>query len=128
MPCGHSRGHPFLPEYLSLVATHHQAFICPLDYTSAGARVASRDRINEWVQDRTHGLIRDLIQPFDLLASTRLVVTNAVYFKGAWAGPFDPSRTKSMPFDVTLDRCKQVAMMNHTGSILFLGRVVDPTR
>lgn len=68
---------------------HRTAFELPQ------AAVAS---INEWVKGKTQGNIPQLLQPAQLTASTHLVVTNAVYFKGAWATPFDASRTVAAPF------------------------------
>ncbi|MCL1493445.1 MAG: serpin family protein [Pseudanabaena sp. Salubria-1] len=42
---------------------------------------------------------------------TRLVLVNAIYFKGNWASQFEPKHTKVAPFWVTPDCAIQVSMM-----------------
>lgn len=54
--------------------------------------------INSWVEQKTKNKIKDLISPDALDALTRLVLVNAVYFKGNWADKFDPAKTKKEPF------------------------------
>ena len=58
----------------------------------------TRIAINTWVEKKTNDKIKDLISPGTLDAMTRLVLANAIYFKGKWASPFDSSATKNMPF------------------------------
>ncbi len=52
----------------------------------------SRRAINGWVYERTRGRITDLIPPRGIGPRERLVLANAVYFKGRWAQPFDLGR------------------------------------
>lgn len=59
---------------------------------------AARRRINDWVAEATANRIRDLLPPGFIDASTRLVLTNAVYFKAAWADPFTASGTYEETF------------------------------
>ncbi|MBN2747111.1 MAG: serpin family protein [Bacteroidales bacterium] len=62
----------------------------------------SRLEINRWIEDKTKEKIKDLI-PFGMITSdTRLVLTNAIYFKGDWANQFEKENTKDKPF-YTLD-------------------------
>lgn len=70
--------------------------------------------INTWVAAQTNDKIKDLI-PEDLLSElTRLVLTNAVYFKGAWRNKFEAGNTKKDVFN-TLDGGQQkVDMMSAT--------------
>lgn len=58
----------------------------------------SSDRINGWVKDKTEGLITELVTPGVLVPGTELVLTNAVYFKSAWARPFEKDRTLEEDF------------------------------
>ncbi|KAM3932421.1 glia-derived nexin [Leptodactylus fuscus] len=55
--------------------------------------------INQWVKNETKGMIDNLISP-ELLDSslTRLVVVNALYFKGLWKSRFQPENTKKRIF------------------------------
>jgi len=57
--------------------------------------------INEWVEDETREKIKDLIQRGVLTPFTRLVLTNAVYFKGDWASPFEKEATREEDFTLT---------------------------
>ena len=58
----------------------------------------TRKIINAWVEQQTNDKIKDLIQPGVLNELTRLVVTNAIYFKGNWASRFEKENTKKAPF------------------------------
>jgi serpin B len=58
--------------------------------------------------------------PPDLTALTRLVLTNAIYFKGDWAEQFDKKRTVEAPFTIAEGTKKNVPMMNRTGDIRYM--------
>jgi serpin B len=75
----------------------------------------ARIAINTWVEKKTNEKIKDLISPGILDAMTRLVLANAIYFKGKWAVPFDSSATKDLPFFVTSHDSVNVPMMCKTG-------------
>ena len=59
---------------------------------------AARQRINNWVSEQTEGRIEDLIPPDTINAMTRLVLTNAMYFKAAWLYKFEAEFTNDEPF------------------------------
>ena len=75
----------------------------------------SRRAINGWVYERTRGRITDLIPPRGIDPRERLVLANAVYFKGRWAQPFDPGRTRKLPF-YTGGQSYAVPMMHQVDS------------
>ncbi len=75
-------------------------------YRSAGQRIAS------WVEHQTKGKIKELFAPGTLTAETRLVIVNAIYFKGPWASRFDKSKTHAKPFWVVPDKSTPVPMMS----------------
>lgn len=58
----------------------------------------SAQSINSFVEEKTNKLVQDLIQATDLDSLTRLVLVNAVYFKGNWKQPFDRSQTYGETF------------------------------
>ncbi|MFO0872528.1 MAG: serpin family protein [Phycisphaerales bacterium] len=64
----------------------------------AGETEQSRARINAWVEEHTERRIKDLIPVGGLAPDIRLVITNAVYFKGQWADPFSEGATRDEPF------------------------------
>lgn len=59
---------------------------------------AARLAINAWVEERTAGRVRDLLQPGDTRPSTRLVLASAICFEGRWPVAFDPQHTADRPF------------------------------
>ena len=65
---------------------------------SSRAAEQARQTINAWVAKQTNGKIKDLIGPGVLDAMTRLVLTNAIYFKGNWATQFKKDQTRDQPF------------------------------
>lgn len=102
------KGFPFLKEFLALTSKYFGVLITPVDY---GNGEAARHTINAWVEERTESMIKDLIAPGMLDALTRLVLVNAIYFKGDWASQFDRSRTSQEPFWAGSNGQVQVPMM-----------------
>jgi serpin B len=86
--------------WVDLLATHHGADVVPLDF--AGDTEASRTAINEWVGDRTEGLIPDLLPEGFIDPTTVLVLTDTVYFAAEWQLPFGKYGTVDDTF-TTLD-------------------------
>lgn len=58
----------------------------------------SRQTINLNIEADTRGHIKNLLPEGSISTLTRLVLTNAIYFKGKWAQPFDPSKTSERNF------------------------------
>jgi serpin B len=113
------RGDEFLPGFLDLVRSQYGAGLRPVDFRHAAEE--ARRTINAWVEEQTQGKIKDLIQPSDIDASTSLVLTNAIYFKGDWAHPFEESRTrKDAPFTTTGGRKVNVPLMTQTRPFPYL--------
>jgi serpin B len=72
--------------------------------------------INDWVAQQTQGKITDLFAPGALNAYTRLVLTNAIYFKGQWATAFDAAQTYDAGFTLgSGDRVSAPTMHNTSG-------------
>ena len=89
-------GAPLQAGFLDLIDRHYPGGVNLVDFRRAGenARVA----INRWVEDNTRQKIRDLIPAGSLDAYTRLVLVNAVYFKGMWVLKFSRGATRDEPF------------------------------
>lgn len=86
----------FLPDYLELCKKHYGTSITPVDFK--GNTEGARKTINSWVEDKTNQKIQNLFKPGVLVPLTRLVLVNAIYFKGDWANPFKKEATKPAPF------------------------------
>ena len=56
-------------------------------------------KMNAWIEDKTNGLIKDMIQKLE--DNTVMLIINAIYFKGKWASEFDRTKTEEMPFHLT---------------------------
>jgi serpin B len=90
--------YPFLKPFLALTRHYYDTQITPVDY---GDAEAARGIINAWVEEKTEQKIKNLIPEGVLNALTRLVLVNAIYFKGIWASQFDRNRTDDAPFWVS---------------------------
>lgn len=86
----------FLPDYLKLVSVNYGAAMRLLDFINNPD--PSRIVINTWVADSTSQRITDLIPQGDIDATTRLVLTNAIYFKAQWADTFYSNDTHDNVF------------------------------
>jgi len=99
------------PEYREIV----RSFLCDVQQIDFQQTVASLDRINKWVSEKTKAKIENLINSDAINSETRLILTNAIYFKGKWNTPFLPADTKSKDFLVEGNQLIQTPMMNQTG-------------
>jgi len=85
-------GTPLQPEFVDLIARDYDGHINLVNYHKSAD--AACLEINRWVEDKTRQKIRDLIPPGSLNADTRLVLVNAVYFKGTWVLKFEERDTR----------------------------------
>ena len=92
-------GHDFLPAYLDLRRQHYGVTITPVDYTRAAEQ--ARVTINKWVEAQTQNRIRDILATGTVDELTRLILVNAIYFKGSWLSRFDADATETAPFHVS---------------------------
>lgn len=72
--------------------------------------------INKFVEEKTNNLIKDLIDPSALDSLTRLVLVNAIHFKGKWKKEFSKKDTRQEPFYLNELDSKDVSMMNVKGN------------
>lgn len=89
-------GAPLQPVFLDRVTRQYGGGVKLVDFRHAAE--TARAAINQWVEDRTKQRIRDLIPASGLDDLTRLVLVNAVYFKGMWALRFPEDATRDRPF------------------------------
>ena len=110
-------GYPFIADYLTLLANYYGAGMQSVDF--AAAPDDARQTINAWVSDQTQDRIQDLLQPGTVTGSTRLILTNAIYFKAAWLDPFDEAFTEDGPFTLLDGSRVTVPMMHKTSTYLY---------
>jgi serpin B len=104
------RGFPFRDAYLATLAANYGAGLRLADFT--GDPEGARFDINNWVSGATHARIEDLLPPGSVSNMTRLVLTNAVYFKAPWLNPFDAKDTKTEPFTLLSGSSTSASMMH----------------
>ena len=104
--------HPFLADYLALTKRCYGVEITPMDYARAADAAAAS--INRWVEDKTQDKIKNIIPPGTLDALTRLVLVNAIYFKGNWEHPFQKESTQSALFLLATGREVPAPLMNQS--------------
>lgn len=91
-------GFAVLDPFLDTLAVNYGAGMHVLDFE--GNTEGSRQTINGWVEDQTNDKIKNLLPQGVIQPSTKLVLTNAIYFSAAWAKPFETSNTQDRPFQV----------------------------
>lgn len=84
------------------------------------AAEAVRVTINQWIEQRTRQKIRDFIPSGGLGAETRLVLVNAVYFKGTWLRQFRSAATRDEPFHLEVGGTVQVPLMHQREEIQYV--------
>lgn len=104
--------YPFQEDFLYLVKKYYSAGFNLVDFVDEVNREKVRNEINKWVEDRTNKKIRELIHKEDLNSLTRLVLVNAIYFKGKWKYTFDKDETKELPFFLNENKTSKVFMMH----------------
>lgn len=104
------KGYPFLDAFFRIIQQSYQADLNQVDFATAAD--AARQAINGWVEDQTHQKIKNLIPPGVLDALTRLVLVNAIYFKGFWDTQFKPENTEEMAFWLSAETNVKVPMMH----------------
>ena len=104
----------FLQSFLKLTEKYYGSAVTPLDYKTA--HEAARRTINAWVEEKTNSKIKDLIPEGLLDVLTRLVLTNAIYFKGNWASQFDKRLTEDAPFHLLSGESAETPLMRQKQS------------
>jgi serpin B len=104
------KGYEFLSGFLMTTRQQYGAELGVLDF--AEHTEAARQEINTWVERQTKNKIRELLPPGVIEARTKLVLTNAIYFKGKWQEQFEKQATKDTPFHLSADKEVAVPMMH----------------
>lgn len=103
-------GMPLIPDFEADIGRYAKAGLQRTDFATDPE--ASRNAINQWVEGATHDKITDLLHPGDIKQTTTAVLVNALYWKGAWATPFDVEATKPELFTMAGGSKAQTPLMH----------------
>lgn len=100
--------YPILQTYLDTLSENYAAGLKIVDFRNKeeAARI-----INDWVAEQTAERIKDLISKASITPATRMVLTNAIYFKANWASQFKERDTAEAPFYLLDGTSQNVEMM-----------------
>ncbi|XP_007559909.1 serpin B6-like isoform X1 [Poecilia formosa] len=104
------QSYQFVQDYLESTKKHYQAELETVDFASNAE--AARVNINGWVEKQTQGKIKDILAQDAVNSMTRLVLVNAIYFKGHWDKQFKVDATRDAQFSVNKNEKKPVKMMH----------------
>jgi serpin B len=90
------KSYPFAPAYFAALQHDFAAKVEAVDFPKSFDQV--RKNVNAWVEKQTHDRIKDLLAPGTVSDKTRLILANAIYFKGNWAHQFKKEATHDVPF------------------------------
>ncbi len=112
--------YPFNQAFLDLIQADYGGGLRPVDFI--GDTEGARQAINDWVAQQTADKIQNLFPPGTLSRYDRLVLTNAIYFKGDWETPFEAFNT----FDANFTRFSgdqvRTPTMHDTSSFPYMAR------
>jgi len=112
------RGYPFKANFKGLVGNYYKAPLNQADFATEAEE--TRQDINLWVETITHDKIIELLGAGSLDSLSRLVLVNAIYFKGNWASQFESDDTHDAPFWVNQKQPVTVPMMNQEHSFKYM--------
>ncbi|XP_023578920.1 serpin B3 isoform X2 [Octodon degus] len=107
----------FLEEYLDGLKKFYLSDVESVDFVRNVEE--SRKKINTWVEEQTHDKIKNLFSPGSLQSDTKMVLVNAIYFKGQWDLKFKEKYTEEGKFWVNKDMSKSVKMMYQSSYLKF---------
>jgi serpin B len=111
------KGYPWRPEFIRTVRDGFGADVRDADF--AANPESARKAINAWVEQQTREKIKELLEAGSITPLTRMVLANAVYFKGLWESPFEKDATRDAPFTLADGSKKTVPLMARTGNYAY---------
>jgi serpin B len=94
------------PAFVDTNRQYFRAELASVDFNNPQAAKT----INGWAEQKTKGKITKVVE-FPFPALTRLILANAIYFKGKWVEPFKKDLTKPRDFHLANGQTKQTPMM-----------------
>jgi serpin B len=110
------QGNSILASFKKTVARFYGSTAENIDF---GAKEQAAGRINAWVSQKTQKTINQIVQAPMLSPQTRLLLINAIYFKGKWRYLFDKNATHTCKFHPHPKSTVQVDMMTQTAKFRY---------
>ncbi|MBY0527462.1 MAG: sigma-70 family RNA polymerase sigma factor [Gemmataceae bacterium] len=108
----------FRDDFVKLTRTSYGAGLTEVDYVNA--REEARKIINSWVEKQTQDKIKELLLEDHVTPDTRLILTNAIYFKAEWETKFYKNATVAQPFHISAAKKLEVPTMHRTAKFGYL--------
>jgi len=112
------QGYNLQGTYLDALSVNFGAAVNLQDFVNAAE--PSRLTINNWVADQTQQKIKDLIPAGGVSSMTRVVLTNAIWFKSDWAHQFTKENTRNQDFTNRKGTVSSLPFMNQTVNLPYL--------
>ncbi|KAK7158325.1 hypothetical protein R3I93_009515 [Phoxinus phoxinus] len=104
------QSYQFVEKFLNDAKSYYEAGLEKVDFKNKSE--AARVNINKWVETKTQEKIKDLVPQGAIDGMTKLVLVNAIYFKGNWEKKFPKEATRDGQFKLNKNRTKPVKMMH----------------
>ena len=104
-----SKNLSLLEIYIDIIRAYYHGNATDVDFNKPEETAKI---INQWVENQTNGLIKDLIKKEYITPFTALILTNAIYFKGIWKVQFDTENTTDRDFEDNLGNIISIPTMS----------------
>ncbi|CAM4696605.1 unnamed protein product [Leuciscus chuanchicus] len=104
------QSYQFVEKFLDDAKSYYEAGLEKVDFMNQSE--AARVNINQWVETKTQEKIKDLVPQGAIDGMTKLVLVNAIYFKGNWENKFPKEATRDGQFKLNKNQTKPVKMMH----------------
>jgi len=108
-------GYKLLGDFVKEMGAYYTGGLDKVDFQKPQDAAA---KINAWVERQTKEKIKDLFASKMITKDTRMVLVNAIYFKGTWARQFDKTLTQDGDFHVSADKTTRAKMMHKTSDFM----------
>ena len=105
------QNYPLLQSYTDVLKNYYHSEAYNVDFTHKDTREEAVKKINMWAANNTYDKIRQVLTLDDVKPLTRLILTNAVYFKANWLYQFDKEQTKKEYFYIDSNKKIKTPMM-----------------
>lgn len=106
-------GYEIKQNYIDVATTHYSSTVENVDFVTNNGI----DKINNWVKEKTNDKIEKILESGSTDELTRMVITNAVYFKGKWSSQFSPEKTTDKPFWTGKNNSVIIPMMREPADV-----------